>query len=105
MPYVSKRLKSSIRTRKRTRQAYLKYSHFVPQATRKQPWNREDIPVDSIYAVEGRKAFWKTECSICGGRALYRAGSKVYCRVHRAEAVKYWSAKPMRVPYQLHEEG
>jgi hypothetical protein len=105
MTYVTHKLRNVKDRRVAKDKLKFKFSHYAPRKTREQPWNREDIPVNSPYAVEGRASFWRKDCSICGGRALYRAGKYVYCKLHRAEAVKYWSNKPMKVPFALHNEG
>lgn len=62
-------------------------------------------PSDLPHVRKAHGGYWVRKCSLCGARALYRAGWKAYCKVHKAEAVKYWSAKPMRISDSLLREG
>jgi len=48
---------------------------------------------DSVHPFDQRppeppnSAYRKTKCGICGGKALYRVGARVFCRDHKSIAV------------------
>ena len=65
-------------------------------------WAKGHIPPSDLAHVEqAQKAYWTKKCSLCGSKALYRAGGKAFCKAHKQVASEWWSAHPMRINFRL----
>jgi hypothetical protein len=68
-----------------------------PMPKGKQFWSKSSVPAGTPHIVSAQKAYHMTKCSICGARALYRAGKRVFCKAHKQIASDWWAKHPMRV--------
>jgi hypothetical protein len=102
--YVTNRLPTGKRTDKQIPKDKLKfkYGHNLAPRYNRTPegrFNAQIPPVEAEHVTKALKGYWRKNCTICGGKALYRAGSDAYCRIHRSIAVAWWTKHPMRLNF------
>jgi len=103
--YVTKRLPTGKRTDRLVpvEKRKLKYGHnFKPRnrRTREDRYNGYIPPTSLEHVSKALKGYWRKDCSICGNKALYRAGIDAYCLNHKQKAIDWWTAHPMRVNFR-----
>lgn len=102
--YVSNRLKSRVNPKVPKDKVKFKYGHnFRPRnhQTVEDRYNPYIPPSNVEHVGKAQKGYWRKDCTICGRKALYRAGIDAYCKDHRQIAVDWWTKHPMRLNFGL----
>lgn len=71
-----------------------------------QFWSKKHIPPSDLpHVAKAQEAYWTKKCALCGDKALYRAGRKAYCKVHKQIASDWWANHPMRINLRDLDQG